>query len=285
MKIINARRLAAVGATALALGALVSTGPAQGATGDLAYHCTITKDFSYDFTFNQATNAPARAYLAKKYVYTATTTFPGAGVAFARGLGVTYIDGAIDATVYRNGTPITIHAPIPRTSVPTSTNVMALVANGVLPAYTKTGGAAVVYKPGAIKFSVNAHKADGSSLFDLDKGSCTMPANTTRITTTTYVRSPSRTVEAVTYSKATKKIAAAAKVSVVSGIAPGGKVAFTLYKGRARVRTVVGRVNAARKASVSFAGVSKKGSYRVVATYSGSAFANGSSASKALTLK
>jgi hypothetical protein len=190
MKLINARRLAAVAASALAVGALVASGSAQAVapgTGNLGYSCKITDDFSYTFQFDQDTTTPVTAYLGKAYVYSAKTNFPQAGVAFARGLGVTYIDGAIDATVFRNGVPVTIHAPIPRTNVPTSTNVMSLVAKGVVPAYAKTGGAPVVYKPGNIKFSVNAHKADNSSLFELNKGNCTMPANTKIIDTAKYV--------------------------------------------------------------------------------------------------
>lgn len=282
MKLLTARRLATVAVTALAGGVLVAGVPAQGATGNLGYSCRITDDYKYTFTFNQDTSAPAVAYVGKKYVYTARTDFPEAGVGFARALGVAYIDGAIDATVYVNGAPITIHAPIPRTNVPTNTNQMSLTATGVLPARATVGS--VVYKPGDILFTVNAHRADKSSLFELKKGKCTMPANTTTLDAPRYAKSPSAIRPTASYKKSTKKVTAGARLTSASGVGAAGKVTFTLYKGSSKLKAVAKTLSGGT-AKAGFTGIKAKGSYKVVTTYAGSSALNGSTASKSFTVR
>lgn len=284
MKLVTARRVAAAATATLAAGMLVASGPAQGATGNLDYSCAISGSFNFTFTFNQDTNAPSKVYLGKSFTptYTATTGLPEGAVNIARSFGVTKFDGAIDATVMVNGSPITVHAPIKKTSVPSSGGI-TLKATGPMPKLKPASAGSVVYKPGNILFTVNAYKADNSTLFSLDKGKCTMPANTRTMDTVKYVRSPTRTATTARYSKAHKKVTAAAKITSTSGVGASGSVLFALYKGSTELMSATKTI-AGGKASAVFSGISKKGSYKVVATYGGSGKLAGSSSSKAFTL-
>lgn len=287
MKLTTTRRFAALAATALAAGVLVS-GPVQGATGLIDYSCTVTGDYKFTFTFDQDTNATAPLYVGKSYAhtYTARTTFPEGGVNLARFFGVTSFDGAIDATVLRNGSPVAVNAPIPRTAVPKSGTPLVLVANGALPAVKVAAPGTVTYKPSDLKFTVNAYRADGSTVFSLDKGNCDMAAagESKVLDTLTFVKSPSKTTTSAAYGKAAKKVAASARVTSTSGVAPTGKVTFALVKGSKKIKSVTANV-VGGKAAASFAGVKAKGAYKVVSTYSGSTAVNGSSSTKSFTIK
>lgn len=282
MKIVRARRSAFLAAVALAAGSLV-TG-AGAATGNIDYDCQIDGGYSFTFTFDQDTSADPTGYVGKKYVYSAKTSLPADGVNVARFFGVTAFDGAIDATVLVNGVPVQVRAPIKRTPVPPSGGIV-LTATGPLPAVVRAAPS-VVYKPGAIKFSVNAYQADNSKLFGLDRGDCTMDeaGATKTMDTVTYVKSPTRTSPAVAHAKRAKKVTAVARLTATSGVVPTGKVTAALFKGRTKVRTATPAL-VGGKATASFTRIKAKGSYRVVFTYAGSAAHHGSSATKTFTIR
>lgn len=285
MKRFHVRRLASVAALALSAGVLVSSGTAQSATGDIDYSCRITEDFSYTFKFDQNTTIAPKIYAGKAYtyVYSAKTKFPEAGVFFARSLGVTSIKGAIDATVLVNGKPVAVRAPIPDTPVPSDTNEMQLIATGPILIKVPTPGA-VVLKPSNIKFSVTARTASNPNLFTLNKGDCTMAPNTRTMNTSAAIKSPTAITPAVVYNKATKKVAASATIARTSGVPTVGKVTFTLFKGTAKLRSVVATV-AANKASAAFLNVRAKGTYKVVMRYGGSSVLNPSTGVRSFTIR
>jgi hypothetical protein len=292
MKPTDVRRLVLLAATALAAGVLVSA-PVQAATGKISYSCQITSDYKFTFSFDQDTNLPPKIYVGRSYgsTYRAVTLLPENGVQLARFFGVTSFDGAIDATVLVNGVGRTVHAPIPRTPVPptasqaeTDAGGLVLTATGPLGALGKASTGALVLKPSAIKFTVNAYKSDDSKLFGVDKAPCTMAPNTRVLDTVTAVRSATTTTETVTSSKAAQKIGAAATISRVSGVPATGTVSFALYRGSTRLRTITSTITANR-ASAAFTGIKAKGTYRVVGTYAGSAALNGSTATRTLTLR
>lgn len=280
MKLVNARRLAGLATAALAVGTLVGISPAEARTGYLGYACKITDDYQYTFQVDQGA-AATKGFVGKRVGYYAKVDFPEFGVGVARSFGVTHITGEIEATVFANGSPITVKAPIPRTNVPTNTNKMVLTARGLLP--PRPGAGKVVYKPGNIRFSVDARKADNSSLFKLNKGKCTMPANTKTIETVNYVKSPTTTAGTATYAKSTKRATAVVRVSATSRVPATGKVTFALFKGATKIRTSVANL-AGGKATVIFAGVKAKGGYKVVATYGGSRAHNGSAVTRTFTV-
>lgn len=268
------RRIAALAAAALSAGVLVSSGPVQAATGYIDYECTITGEYKYTFAFNQDTNIPTKIYAGKArvFTYTATTDFPEPGVATARFFGVTSFDGAIDATVLVNGKPVQVHAPIPKTNVPSNTNQLTLSASGPITIPAQAVGA-VVLKPSNIKFTVRAYKADNSTLFTLNKGNCTMAPNTKTMDTSAAVKSPSATTASLAYAKATKRATSTAVVKATSGAVPTGTVTMTLFKGTTKVTAKTIALTNGKAVGV-FTGVKAKGTYKVVSKYNGSATVN-----------
>jgi hypothetical protein len=122
-------------------------------------------------------------------------------------------------------------------------------------------------------------------------GSCTNDAIATSVTGTgaapveiTVVRDTTTTSVTAAYSPARERATGTAKVASHFGLAPAGKVEFTLRRGTHVVATTDVRVDGRGVARAAFEHVRRAGSYSVVGTYLGSKALRGSRDRDAFTV-
>jgi hypothetical protein len=286
MKLRSPRRLALVSVGVLAAGVLAAGTPVQAATGNLSYQCDIANNFNLAFIFNQDTNLPTTGLVGRVYspIYTATATFPDNLVDIARSplINIASFDGSIEATVYVNGHATTVTVPMKRTNVP-PTGGLTLKASGPLAKLVKSSVGSVVYKPGNIKFTVNAYQPGGATpYFSVDRASCTMPGNAKTIDTVAFKYGSSISAS-VHYAKSSKKVTASAVVKGTKS-APTGKVAEKLVKNGVVLASKSVSIHHG-KATTTFARLKAKGTYKVTFSYPGTGSLAASSASRSFTIK
>ena len=287
MTAVAGRRL--VVATALLAGAaLLAAGSVHADTGYLPYSCELPDPIGTTELLIQAdTNAPSPLYLGTSFAPVLTTRAqvpPSLSNAVAA-LGARSVDGTIVSRVATNGVVTPVTQQIKNQPIPPSTKVpVTIVATGPMAKLTAKPGGSTTYVPGDLLVSLNFRSSGGGSVASFSDLDCSVPETTKRVDTVAYAKSPTKVTPSATYSKGKKKVIASVRVTATSKVVPGGKVTAVLYRGSKKVTSVSATLKSG-KASATFGGVSKKGSYKVVVSYGGSPVANPSTASKSFTVR
>lgn len=259
---------------------------ADAATGNLAYGCTLPVLGKSTFLIDQDTNV-STVYLGRsaRPVLTTRAQIPEDKVSLiASALKAKYTDGTITALLKSNGVETPVSQVIPKTALPAS-GPMTLVAQGALAALAPKAVGSMTYLPGDLRITLNFYEtANGPKSAEFKNLPCAMPKNDKVVDKVAYAKSPSKVTPSATYAKSAKKVTAVARVTAVSGVVPTGKVTAVLYQGAKKLKAITADL-AGGKATAVFAGIKTKGSYKVVITYAGSPTVNGSTGTKALSVR
>jgi len=286
---LNSRVLGALGALALAGGALGVVAPSSAATGTLAYTCTVPVSGAKPFTAVADTDAPGKIAYGETVTptVTASITFPEDVTTTLRDtVGAKKVDGKADvaATVDGVATPWTL--AVPQTNVPPNG---ALVLTGTGPAGTFTGtkvGSVYDLAVGNFTATINNYQANGTPTTTLPTAvvPCVLNAGQNAALDTIKVVKDvtTTTVKAPDISKGEQ---ARAKVKVVSdhGQTAKGKIKAKLVRnGNVIVTKLVSLQEGKRK--VKFVTLTKTGNYSVKVKYVGNQNFKGSSSTDAFTV-
>jgi hypothetical protein len=281
----------ALGAAALAIGAAAAA-PALAAGGSTAgpvlYTCVTPLGNATPNATYTVKSAPAKMAVGQSLGATAAFTLDANTTALAESLGWTQFNGTIQANA--SATKAGLALKFPKTALANgtagSTNASA---TGTTLVGTKLGN--FTFKYGDLDDVVlNGFDSSGKAVGTVEfptKGSfgkCTNDAGTTTLMsgpTTPVVtkvgKDSTKTAESAKYSSKTHAATGTAKVKSKFGSKATGKVSFTLKKGSKTVKTASGKINKKGVASVSFKGVSAKGTYSITGKYAGSKTLTGSS--------
>lgn len=241
-----------------------------------------------DFTLNVL---PTQAYVGRTVTpkMVVKATIPGNIVGLAAFFGVKSASATGTFNVGVNGTTSPRPFVFPRTDIPQSATPYTATINVGLPAVKRTAVSSVLYKPGNVAITLtgyNKKKADaapGDSVGSVD-ADCTSKSPNQVIGKVAFVKSPTAVAASVAYAGAAKKVTSLAKVTAVSGVVPTGKVTSVLFRGTTKVKTLTATL-VGGKATTVFTGVQRKGSYKVVTTYGGSAAHKASTRTKFFSIR
>ncbi|MFL6158409.1 MAG: DUF6801 domain-containing protein [Marmoricola sp.] len=285
------RRLASVSVALAGLFAagLVGSSPVGATTGTMAYNCEAPGIGSQALNFVLDTNAPAKMYVGRTISpkLTVKVTIPGFVIGLAKFAGVYYADATGVVNVGVNGRTVKGNAVYPYTKLPDGNADFPVNLPVPLPPLKPTAAGTIRYTPGPLTATLSgydnhANKADATKVGDVT-AHCTVKTKGRVIDTIKVVKSPTVTGAPLTYTKATKQVVSSITVAASSGITPYGKVTSVLYRGKTKIKSVT-KTLAQGAATTAFGGVSKKGSYKVVTTYSGSGAHLKSTRTKAFTV-
>ena len=287
MTAVAARRLA-VAAALLLGGALLTAGSVQADTGYLPYSCELPDPIgTTELLIRADTNAPTPLYLGTSVVPVLTTNAqvpPGLANAVAA-LGARSVDGTIVSKLSTNGVVTPVTQKIKKQSIPSSTKVpVTVVATGPMRRLTAKGPGSTTYLPGDLLVSLSFYSSNGGSVASFSDLDCSVPSTTKLVDKVPYATSPTKVTPTAKYSAGKKKVTAGVRVTATSKLVPSGKVTAVLYKGSKKLKTVSATLKSG-KATATFGGVSKKGSYKVVVSYAGSPVTKPSVGTKSFTVR
>ena len=293
MKLTTPRRLGALVAVGM-LGALLpmTLPAADAATGNTTYTCALPLGNSTPIVVKTDTTAPAavKPNVAFQPTLQLTVTFPAGFVQGLRNNGFTTLQGtAGTAGVTTNDAATTVsNVKFPQTNLPASGGITVL-ATAAMAQLTPTEEGSIVYKTGALAFTLKANAQNISA-------SCPLPGAPVVIDTVTVsnsavtpppgvVKASSTISTGVKYVKRTDKLTVAGKVTAKPTQAVAGKVKFVLYKKGKKVRSVTKTIGKANTAKTTFTGKIKKGTYVLVATYQGSSKVKSATTTRTIKIK
>lgn len=286
------RRVALASAALLALAGATSAVPAGAAAVKTPYTCTAPDYNDQKFKIDFAVDiTPLKVYVGttKSPKAVVKATIPGNIVGLAAFFGIKSASATGKFSLNTGGTMKASSFTFPRTNIPQQAQSYTAVINVPLPAVSSKVVRTLTYKPGPIAVTLTGYNKTkenaepGDNVGSLDAG-CTSDTPNQVLRTLAFVKSPTAVAAALTYSKATKRATETVKVNATSGVVPTGSVTATLFRGTSKVAAKTVALSGG-KATVAFAGVKAKGSYKVVTRYNGSAAHNPSTATRSITVR
>ena len=261
--------IGAAGAAALTIGAFAA--PASAAPHVVNYSC-FGGTLPIPVTMGIGT-LPSKMVAGQKV----TRTISGGNIHLASGVvDVAHLQGwdAVTAkTVPSSGTPYTLK--IAKTTLPNPSADMDIPATG---AFTIRPTAAGTYKVRAGNMTANIQGWVGATKSNLIPIDCAAPTDGSNVFGSIPVsKDASKTTVKASYAKAKKAAIGVATVKGKNyGLAGRGSVKMTLKRGTAKVKTITVKLNSRGVAKGVFKSVTKKGKYKIVTVFGGSAGLKGS---------
>jgi hypothetical protein len=269
--------LASLLATAVASWTVPADATTSAAATKAAYTCESPSlnGNKLDITFTVA-SSPASIYVGRSATpkLIVNAIIPGNIVGLAAFFGVKSASATGTFSLKANGVTTARPFVFPRTDIPQTAKDFPVRIDVTLAALKAAKVGSVVYKPGPVAITLTGYNktkveaADGDDIGSVD-ASCAADNPNQAAATIGFVRSPTAIGAPVTYTKATRTAVSAITVIASSGITPYGKVTSVLYRGATRIKSVTKSL-VAGKATTAFGGVRKKGTYKILTTYSGS---------------
>ncbi len=282
--------IGAAGAAALALSVVGPAFAAGEETASVAYTCTTALGDAHPSAVYHVNAPKAKMAAGQPLPTTATFSLDAATTGLAAaGLGWTSFNGTI--VTKPSAAQAGLNLKIAKTTLGNGAGGSTdSAATGSTLSGTKVG--AFTYKLGNLGVvtlngfdgtgkklgTVTFPGSFGQCLNDAVGGTTTLQNATPADATTSIVKDTTKTTDKASYAAKKKTATATAKVKSKFGVAPTGKVSFTLKKAGKTVKTLKGSVSKKGAAKVTFKNVKAKGKYTVIAKYAGSKNLKGSTA-------
>lgn len=258
----------AVGAAALTIATVGAASPALAASHDITYNCTKGNPAPLGpIDTTVTTTVPAKSVAGQKSKVTVVVHLSQGQTALAQSLGT-----SVKGTITSKGLDA-LNLTIPATPIdqtPGATQDVTATGKGTISAASK---GAVDVTTGTISATLQLSIKASSS--------CVMPTDGTQVLGTTTVAKDT-TKSKVSSKVKGKKATVTDKVKSHFGLAPTGKVSFTLKKGSKTVKAS-GKIN--KKGVAKISKTLTSGKWSVKASYKGDKNLKGSTGKGSLTVK